>query len=680
MADPPSQMGPAQPDPSPPEPPPTLQLPPTQSQPLPAEHPHTLPDATPALLTEAISHVRAELASLKKSEFTFTFFPDSSIAKPELIGCTSAQTNLAIQIVFTLLENGFNPDLPVTPLSTEGWACLCSGLLASMGRGIIRTDINTLDPNDYQRLKETCVDRSPCNTKPNATLFDRISLLARLLSLAIESPADHDPDIEKAKQDHLRLKKREAILHAEKAALDFQLSETARICSYTECDINQAIRDSNPRNSPSSSKPPYCPPSSPSSTALINLNTNSQMPTHPVLTLLLTPFLPPPLPRPALPVPCPPLALALLPPSHLPPPPSCPPPFPQSRPGSQPWPPPPHDAPSFASIAARPPTQPKTNPPPPPTPSPASNPVPPTKPTPPKFTEVTVQRDGGHHDPATERTLRATAPETLVRRVLRSISAAKLSLPLLSGRWSARTANFVYVFAGNLPFSKVTQFSRFLLDPFPSASLVPNHAWSRLIFNGVPCYDLDGTFYEDADLIAEIRKLPSLKTAHLTLAPRWLKPRDRILGNYSSATFAFSDPDHLITDTLFKSPLAMFGKAITVRKFVNRPPLTQCDRCWKLGHMANQPACKLNQDTTRCYICGKSHNSVDHGAKCPHHKQHKDAGICDCRPKCINCGKEGHLCLDPLCPDRENFRRPTARRQDDAASAMPPACPSVPSL
>ncbi|KAH9979385.1 hypothetical protein BGW80DRAFT_1557069 [Lactifluus volemus] len=218
---------------------------PLHSQPLPAEHPHTLPDATPALLTEAISHVRAELASLKKSEFTFTFFPDSSIAKPELIGCTSAQTNLAIQIVSTLLENGFNPDLPVTPLSTEGWACLCSGLLVSMGRGIIRTDINTLDPNDYQRLKETCVDRSPCNTKPNATLFDRISLLARLLSLAIESPADHDPDIEKAKQDHLRLKKREAILHAEKAALDFQLSETARICSYTECDINRAIRDNN---------------------------------------------------------------------------------------------------------------------------------------------------------------------------------------------------------------------------------------------------------------------------------------------------------------------------------------------------------------------------------------------------------------------------------------------------
>ncbi|KAH9979386.1 hypothetical protein BGW80DRAFT_1455101 [Lactifluus volemus] len=170
-------------------------------------------------------------------------------------------------------------------------------------------------------------------------------------------------------------------------------------------------------------------------------------------------------------------------------------------------------------------------------------------------------------------------------------------------RWSARTANFVYVFAGNVPFSKVTQFSRFLLDPFPSASLVPNHAWSRLIFNGVPCYDLDGTFYEDADLTAEIRKLPSLKTAHLTLAPRWLKPRDRILGNYSSATFAFSDPDHLITNTLFNSPLAMFGKAITVCKFVNRPPLTQCDRCWKLGHMANQPVCKLNQDTIRCYIC-----------------------------------------------------------------------------
>jgi hypothetical protein len=116
----------------------------------------------------------------------------------------------------------------------------------------------------------------------------------------------------------------------------------------------------------------------------------------------------------------------------------------------------------------------------------------------------------------------------------------------------------------------------------------------------------------------------------------------------------------------------MFGKATSVRKFENRPPLSQCERCWKLGHTSNQPTCKLSRDSVRCFTCGKSHHHTDHGAKCPFRTKHTHAGICDCKVKCINCGKDGHNCLDPSCPDREKFHVPTPRAPVAHLSVVPP--------
>ena len=44
-------------------------------------------------------------------------------------------------------------------------------------------------------------------------------------------------------------------------------------------------------------------------------------------------------------------------------------------------------------------------------------------------------------------------------------------------------------------------------------------------------------------------------------------------------TFAISDPDGAITSTLLKGRAALFGKEVTIQRWVDKPLLVQCSRC-----------------------------------------------------------------------------------------------------
>ena len=112
-----------------------------------------------------------------------------------------------------------------------------------------------------------------------------------------------------------------------------------------------------------------------------------------------------------------------------------------------------------------------------------------------------------------------------------------------------------------------------------------------------------------------------------------------------------------------KSHLAMFGKPITFAKWVSRPPLTQCSRCHKLGHIANR--CPMPRDAIRCYKCGKGHHAKDHDLSCPHKNQHKTHGMCDCNPKCLNCNSSGHYAIDVSCKAWLAFHIPACNSIDE---------------
>jgi hypothetical protein len=223
-------------------------------------------------------------------------------------------------------------------------------------------------------------------------------------------------------------------------------------------------------------------------------------------------------------------------------------------------------------------------------------------------------------------------------------------------------------FAGSVPFQDLLEASATLTQPFPGAILTPCSGWSRVTFNGVPALDPEtGLIYSDACLLEEMRRNPLCANLHFVLLPRWVRPPDRISGMHSSFSFAFLDPDGSTTRTMARTHLAMFGKAITFKKWRPRPALMQCLRCHKFGHLP--PRCPLPKDAIRCHLCGGNHRTVEHATKCAAAPGHAVPGTCDCPTKCINCGQEGHSARDTICPTRKSYKTPA---HDTVESTPPP--------
>ena len=273
-------------------------------------------------------------------------------------------------------------------------------------------------------------------------------------------------------------------------------------------------------------------------------------------------------------------------------------------------------------------------------------------------TEITVQRPPNS-------VVSGLGDTSLVcRRVLAALRSAKSTLPLLSGRWATHTHNYVYTFAGDIPFARITQVSHILLQPFPGGILAPCSGWSRVIFHGTPVSDPDSdAMYTDEQLMEELVRNPICSRLQFILPPSWVRHRENITSDTSSISFAFVDRDGEITKTMKKAHLAMFGKPVTFAKWVSRPPLSQCGRCHKLGHIMNR--CSMPRDSIRCYKCGKGHSARDHDVLCPRAKSHRVHGTCDCEPHCLNCNEKGHYAIDVSCKARNAFRIPARDSIDD---------------
>ena len=279
----------------------------------------------------------------------------------------------------------------------------------------------------------------------------------------------------------------------------------------------------------------------------------------------------------------------------------------------------------------------------------------------PTITEITVLRDGGFNDANLEDTVRARAADAIVREVtIKMAKAVARPIPLKAGRWSIHPrskGNFVYSFDGNVPFDLITTYEHILLAPFRgSGKLSPSMGWTRLLAHGVPVWDdYEDRIFKPEDLLREVKAMPGLKRAHFAMPPRWLKPAERIESNYSTITFAISDPDGTITNKLLTGRAALFGKEVVVQRWIDKPALIQCSHCHALGHIRSSRSCTLARDSVKCYICGGAHTSDRHSQNCP--KKHAVAGICDCKHyKCLNCHKPGHDCKDTRCPARDLFR------------------------
>jgi hypothetical protein len=300
----------------------------------------------------------------------------------------------------------------------------------------------------------------------------------------------------------------------------------------------------------------------------------------------------------------------------------------------------------------------------------------------PSITEVTVLRTGGHFDPQVENYIRSRAADAIVREVrIKMAKAVAKPIALRAGRWSAHArskGNFVFSFDGCVPFDVIQSYELLLLEPFYGCGqLCPSMGWTRFLAHGVPTWDIDieeGTIFGPDAILREVRLMPGLKKAAFAMQPRWLKQVGSIETDYSSITFAISDPDGTITNTLLNSRAALFGKEVSVQKWVDKPPLVQCSHCHTLGHNRASKACRLGKDSVKCFVCGGAHKGENHDKHCP--RKHRFIGKCDCKYKCLNCQQPGHNCRDVTCPARALYRprgtrKPANRNKGKEMAAGP---------
>jgi hypothetical protein len=98
----------------------------------------------------------------------------------------------------------------------------------------------------------------------------------------------------------------------------------------------------------------------------------------------------------------------------------------------------------------------------------------------------------------------------------------------------------------------------------------------------------------------------------LAANPKWLRTEEELNTTpRSSLVFALSD-EEAARALLAQRSLAAFGRHCSLRAFQDRPPVSQCRRCWKFDHSTQK--CK---DQEKCRICGGPHAETEHTDPAP---------------------------------------------------------------
>jgi hypothetical protein len=109
------------------------------------------------------------------------------------------------------------------------------------------------------------------------------------------------------------------------------------------------------------------------------------------------------------------------------------------------------------------------------------------------FTEVVVTRNGGLDDVEAKAAFHRKAPVDIVQAAQHALHKASRNPPLiLRGRWTenvAKTGNFVYRLAGDIPLSTILTCKEQLCEAFPEGDvwIVPTKGWTWVQLRGWTC-------------------------------------------------------------------------------------------------------------------------------------------------------------------------------------------------
>ncbi|KAI9437880.1 hypothetical protein BJY52DRAFT_1196228 [Lactarius psammicola] len=276
-------------------------------------------------------------------------------------------------------------------------------------------------------------------------------------------------------------------------------------------------------------------------------------------------------------------------------------------------------------------------------------------------TEITVIRGKGMKDEKAEANIRRLSPSQIVQSVRGNMEKLTADPPaLMCGRWSTKegSCNFVYVFAGNVPFSVISQYRKVLVEPLGCGDILPNHGWTFAQLRGVPTSDGGGVIFSPQQLLEEIRIMPFFSDAIFCSMPHW-QASFHTISTVSTSTvqIVFIDEDGSRSQAAKRHGVGMFGLRVGYFSMGNTPFFSQCGRCHAIGHVTGAPACRLAPNSVRCHICGGAHLGTEHNFHCKA-TTHVVAGQCNCRFKCLLCGQAGHNARSPKCPKQGGGFKP----------------------
>jgi hypothetical protein len=292
------------------------------------------------------------------------------------------------------------------------------------------------------------------------------------------------------------------------------------------------------------------------------------------------------------------------------------------------------------------------------------------------FTEVVVTRNGGLDDVEAKAAFHRKAPVDIVQAAQHALHKASCNPPLiLRGRWTenvAKTGNFVYRLAGDIPLSTILTCKEQLCEAFPEGNvwIVPTKGWTWVQLRGVDVSYLEDEVdyvYEGNQLLEAFAANPCFQGADIMVPPHFQGNPLNFKQCTAMVIAAISDPDNARCQCAAAEGVRMFGRQVKFVHAGDSPSLVQCSRCHQVGHYFSSPKCRLAPSANKCFHCGGPHHSDNHNFEC--NGTHAVQGVCNCPVKCILCKGVGHTARDKACPRCGDFAPPRLQRPTPVESA-----------
>ncbi|KAH9054209.1 hypothetical protein EDB87DRAFT_1689534 [Lactarius vividus] len=199
------------------------------------------------------------------------------------------------------------------------------------------------------------------------------------------------------------------------------------------------------------------------------------------------------------------------------------------------------------------------------------------------ITKVTVLHGKGVSDHDLEEKIHTMLPSTIVNNVRSELEKTTTTpIVILGGWWShnPKAHNFVYQFAGNIPFHLIHSFHKALISPLRCRTVIPND-FAQL--RNVPTVNTEGVIFLSNNLLKELQQNNIFKDTIFCIPPFWQGNMNNVANKHAlTIQFAYVNENGSITQKAKQegvfmepvlAPLVTFGPPVRA----TTPPRDQED-------------------------------------------------------------------------------------------------------